>query len=149
VLTTGELYRDLGGDYFQKRDPERQTKRLIRQLEALGHTVTLQPTSTTQTSTAEEAGQENNPLDLDMASAICPNCHILLVEAASSSLTNLGTAVNTAATLGANAISNSYGGGESSSETSWDTSYYNHPGIAVTASSGDNGYGVEYPAASR
>jgi subtilase family serine protease len=31
----------------------------------------------------------------------------------------------------------------------WDTSYYNHPGIAVTASSGDNGYGVEYPAASR
>jgi subtilase family serine protease len=48
-------------------------------------------------------------LDLDMVSAICPNCHILLVEASSSSLTNLGTAVNTAATLGANEISNSYG----------------------------------------
>jgi subtilase family serine protease len=88
-------------------------------------------------------------LDLDMASAICPNCHILLVEAASSSLTNLGTAVNTAAKLGASTISNSYGGSESSSETSWDTSYYNHPGIAVTASSGDSGYGVQYPAASR
>jgi subtilase family serine protease len=87
-------------------------------------------------------------LDLDMASAICPSCHILLVEASNWSLTNLGTAVNTAARLGANAISNSYGGGESSSETSWDASYYNHPGVAVTASSGDSGYGVEYPAAS-
>jgi transposase len=43
MLTTGELYRDLGGDYFQRRDPERTTKRLIAQLEALGHTVTLQP----------------------------------------------------------------------------------------------------------
>jgi transposase len=42
MLTTGELYRDLGGDYFQRRDPERTTKRLIAQLEALGHSVTLQ-----------------------------------------------------------------------------------------------------------
>jgi transposase len=42
MLCTGELYNDLGGDYFRKRDPERTTKRLITQLEALGHTVTLQ-----------------------------------------------------------------------------------------------------------
>jgi transposase len=42
MLTTGELYRDLGGDYFRRRDPERQTRRLIAQLEALGHTVTLE-----------------------------------------------------------------------------------------------------------
>jgi transposase len=42
MLSTGELYNDLGGDYFRKRDPERTTKRLITQLEALGHTVTLQ-----------------------------------------------------------------------------------------------------------
>jgi transposase len=42
MLATGELYRDLGGDYFRKRDPERITKRLITQLEALGHSVTLQ-----------------------------------------------------------------------------------------------------------
>ncbi len=88
-------------------------------------------------------------LDLDMVSAICPNCHILLVEASSASLTNLGTAVNTAAQLGATEISNSYGGGESSSDTSYDTSYYDHPGIAITASAGDGGYGVEYPAASQ
>jgi len=88
-------------------------------------------------------------LDLDMVSATCPNCHILLVEASSSSLTNLGTAVNEAAKLGATEISNSYGGGESSSDTSYDTSYYNHPGIAITVSSGDSGYGVQYPAASQ
>ena len=86
-------------------------------------------------------------LDLDMVSAACPNCHIILVEASSASYTNLGTAVNEAAKLGANAISNSYGGSESSGETSYDA-YYNHPGIAVTVSSGDGGYGVEYPASS-
>jgi len=42
MLTTGELYRDLGGDYFRKRNPERATKHLVRQLEALGHRVTLE-----------------------------------------------------------------------------------------------------------
>jgi transposase len=42
MLTTGELYRDLGGDYFRRRDPERQTRRLVAQLERLGHTVTLE-----------------------------------------------------------------------------------------------------------
>jgi subtilase family serine protease len=88
-------------------------------------------------------------LDLDMASAICPGCKILLVEASSASLTNLGAAVNTAVTLGANVVSNSYGGSESSSETSSESTYYNHPGVAITASSGDGGYGVEFPAASR
>jgi transposase len=41
MLTTGETYRDLGGDYFTNRDPERQTSRLIAQLQRLGHTVTL------------------------------------------------------------------------------------------------------------
>ena len=88
-------------------------------------------------------------LDLDMVSAACPDCRILLVEAAGASMTNLGTAVNTAARLGATAISNSYGGSESSSDTSYDTTYFDHPGVAITASSGDNGYGVEYPAASQ
>ena len=42
MLTTGEIYSDLGGDYYQRRNPERQTKRLIAQLERLGHHVTLQ-----------------------------------------------------------------------------------------------------------
>ena len=88
-------------------------------------------------------------LDLDMVSAVCPNCHILLVEANSATFVDLGTAVNEAAALGANAISNSYGGGESSAETTSYDAYYNHPGHAITVSSGDSGYGVQYPAASR
>ena len=87
-------------------------------------------------------------LDLDMASAICPNCKILLVEADSNSFANLVAAVDRAAILGATQISNSYGGNEYPSETS-DESHYNHPDIAVTVSSGDSGYGAEFPASSR
>jgi len=87
-------------------------------------------------------------LDLDMASAICPSCKILLVEASSNSFANLSASVDEAAKLGANAISNSYGGSEYSSEVS-DQAHYNHPGIAITVSSGDGGYGVEFPAASQ
>jgi subtilase family serine protease len=88
-------------------------------------------------------------LDLDMVSAICPNCHILLVEASSASFANLSKAVDYAASVsGVVAISNSYGGPEYSSEAA-DESHYNHPGKAITVSSGDNGYGVEFPAASQ
>jgi subtilase family serine protease len=88
-------------------------------------------------------------LDLDMASAVCPNCKILLVEANSNSFTDLAAAEDTAAALGASVISNSYGGNEFSQETSatYD-SHFNHPGIPITVSTGDSGYGVEFPAAS-
>jgi subtilase family serine protease len=91
---------------------------------------------------------EEISLDLDMASAICPACKILLVEAKSNAFTNLAAAVDRAAAMGATVISNSYGGSEFSSEPSYE-SHYNHPGIAITVSSGDNGYGVEFPAASQ
>jgi subtilase family serine protease len=87
-------------------------------------------------------------LDVDMVSAICPNCHILLVEANSPTDANLGTAVNTAVAKGAKFVSNSYGGDEDSTELSEDGQYYDHPGVVVTASAGDDGYGAEYPAAS-
>lgn len=87
-------------------------------------------------------------LDLDMVSAVCPNCQIVLVETDDNGFGNLAAGVNEAAALGATQISNSYGGGEWSSEASLD-SYYTHAGVAVTASSGDNGYGVSYPAASK
>ncbi|GAB2699223.1 S53 family peptidase [Kitasatospora kifunensis] len=87
-------------------------------------------------------------LDLDMVSATCPNCNILLVEASSATTQDLGTAVNQAVSMGAKFVSNSYGGSETSDEASTDSSYYNHPGVAITASAGDSGYGVEYPAAS-
>ncbi|HEY6762183.1 MAG TPA: S53 family peptidase [Baekduia sp.] len=91
-------------------------------------------------------GQEIS-LDLDMASATCPNCKLLLVEADSSSMADLGAGVDTAVGLGATVVSNSYGGAEFASETKSD-SHYNHPGVAIVASSGDGGYGAEYPAAS-
>jgi subtilase family serine protease len=87
-------------------------------------------------------------LDLDMVSAICPSCHILLVEATSNSFANLAAAVDTAARLRATVISNSCGGSEYSGETS-DQAHFNHPGVAITVSSGDSGYGVEFPAASQ
>jgi N-acetylneuraminic acid mutarotase len=86
-------------------------------------------------------------LDIDMVSAACPNCHILLVEANSADVADLGTAEDEAVALGAKYVSNSYGTGDQSDELQWDA-YYNHPGVAVTASAGDDGYGVEYPAAS-
>jgi subtilase family serine protease len=85
-------------------------------------------------------------LDVDMASAICPGCHILLVEATSNSFANLGAAENYAATH-ANVVSNSFGGSDASDTTNG--SFYNHPGVAITVSSGDSGFGVEYPASSR
>jgi hypothetical protein len=86
-------------------------------------------------------------LDLDMVSAICPKCRILLVEADSNSFTDLGASVNTAIALGATIVSNSYGGTEWSTEAWYADAYYNHPGVAVLASTGDSGYGVEFPAA--
>lgn len=86
-------------------------------------------------------------LDLDMVSAICPNCHILLVEANNNHFKNLGISVNTAVKLGANAVSNSYGGPEAKKEIRFQSNYYNHPGVAITASSGDSGYGSSAPAA--
>jgi hypothetical protein len=92
-------------------------------------------------------GQEID-LDLQMVSASCPNCNILLVEANDDGSDNVGAAVNTAVALGASVVSNSYGGDESSDEAQDDAHYYQHAGVAIVASSGDDGYGVEYPAAS-
>jgi subtilase family serine protease len=89
---------------------------------------------------------QESALDLDMASAMCPNCRLILVEANTASLTNLAAAVDTAAGFGALAISNGYGGSES--KTSTIDFHYDHPGVAVTASSGDSGFGVQFPASS-
>ncbi|MFE9559284.1 peptidase S8 [Streptomyces sp. NPDC006703] len=89
-------------------------------------------------------------LDLDLVSAIAPRAKILFVEASSGTMTAMGTAVNRAVTLGAKYISNSYIFKESSSDPSYDKQYYNHPGVAVVAGSGDWDYswGVGYPSSS-
>jgi hypothetical protein len=88
-------------------------------------------------------------LDLDMVSAICPHCHILLVEANSNGFGDLGTAINEAVTLGATVVSDSWGTGEFDGETGWDGNV-DHPGVPITFSSGDGAYqgGVQYPSAS-
>jgi hypothetical protein len=95
---------------------------------------------------------EEESLDLDAVSSVCPNCHILLVEAdveaSGVTIQDLGASVDEAVALGATEVSNSYGTADESAETGWDQ-YYNHPGVAVTASAGDSGYGVNYPSASQ
>jgi hypothetical protein len=86
-------------------------------------------------------------VDMDMVSAVCPGCKILLVEASSAAQSNLSTAANYAAgQVGiGGAVSNSYGGSEFSGESD---SAYTHSGVAMVASSGDEGYVTEFPAAS-
>jgi subtilase family serine protease len=98
--------------------------------------------------TAEAGWAVEISLDMDMVSAACPNCHILLVEASSNSNGDLYTAEDEAVALGATEVSNSWGSKEESSETS-DDSYFHHTGALITAAAGDFGYEVEYPAASQ
>jgi subtilase family serine protease len=88
---------------------------------------------------------QESALDLDMVSAMCPGCTIYLVEGNTNSFKDLGIAVQTAANLGAHVISNSYGGTEGRYVSRFNF-YYDHPGVAVTASTGDDGYGVQFPA---
>jgi IPT/TIG domain len=117
-----------------------------------------------------EEGQEKNyppsnewefetSIDVDMVSATCPECHILLVEANSEAFADLGASVNKAVELGATEISNSYGFpeefcGEGNCEQF--NVDYDHPGVPVIASAGDTAYdnqldgwaSPEFPAAS-
>ena len=86
-------------------------------------------------------------LDLDMASAICPNCHLVLVEANDDTSNGLFVAENAAANM-AGYISNSWGGSESSSDLQLDNANFNHPGSVITASAGDSGFGTIYPSTS-
>ncbi len=73
--------------------------------------------------------------DVEVAHAVCQNCHILLVEADSPEYADLDTAENTAA-IHANEISDSWGGPEGGA----DDQAFNHPGVAIAAAAGDDGY---------
>lgn len=88
-------------------------------------------------------------LDVDAVSAACPDCKILVVQASSTSFADLGAAADTAARQsGVVAISNSYGSDGDAPDSTYG-SHYDHPGIAVTASTGDDGYqGGSFPASS-
>jgi subtilase family serine protease len=83
-------------------------------------------------------------LDLQAVSAACPQCHITLVEGNTPSLAALAAAENTAVALGANAVSNSYSASESGITAPY-AAAYDHPGVAITASSGDSGYLLAAP----
>src|SRR5262249_13665603 len=78
-------------------------------------------------------------LDLDMVSAVCPHCRIVLVEADSNAISDLAASVDTAAAAGADVVSNSYGTDEFTGMDAY-TSHYRHPGVFVTAASGDGGF---------
>jgi subtilase family protein len=89
---------------------------------------------------------EEISLDLAMASAACPTCRLTLVEAQNGSPNVLSAAVDTAAALNPAAISNSYGTPDWQTTPDQDA-HYNHPGIAIVASTGDDGT-VQFPASS-
>jgi hypothetical protein len=80
-------------------------------------------------------------LDVDMVSAACQDCRILLVVTDDNSNASLAAGVNTAVSLGATEVSNSYGGEENGGTVAL-ASAYDHPGVAITASSGDQAYGI-------
>jgi MYXO-CTERM domain-containing protein len=91
-------------------------------------------------------------LDVEMVSAACPECNILLVEADSPNSWDLGPAESEAVTLGASAISNSYGANEDPTDpfgTAYSdgpyASYFEHDGVLITVASGDWNYDGENP----
>ncbi|WP_194924231.1 S53 family peptidase [Catenulispora pinisilvae] len=83
-------------------------------------------------------------LDVDMVSAACPQCHILLVEGDDAHSSNLAASVDTAVKLGATEVSNSYGATEGNGIQAF-AGDYAHLGVAIFASSGDSGYGLGIP----
>jgi hypothetical protein len=91
-------------------------------------------------------------LDVEWAHSIAPEANIILFEAASNSYSDLMAAVATAADYsGVSAVSMSWGGGEFSSETSFDSSFLTpsgHQGVTFLASTGDDGTPAGYPALS-
>ncbi|MFI9783637.1 S8 family serine peptidase [Kitasatospora sp. NPDC051984] len=97
---------------------------------------------------ADGAWAGETALDLAMVSAIAPRAHLLLVEADSAGIADLGAAVNTAVAMGAKVVSISWGAPENGNAASYDTRYFDHPGVAIAVAAGDGGYGVIFPASS-
>lgn len=89
-------------------------------------------------------------LDVEAVSAACPSCRIMLLDAASAGLSDLGDATNAATAAGAHYVSMSFAVGEFDGQLGTDSYYYGAPGVTYVAASGDSGYsgGVAYPASS-
>ena len=90
-------------------------------------------------------------LDLQMVSAVCPTCHLLLVDADSSWISDLGPAIRTATRLGAHYVSMSWAGSESPQERQDDAAYLSEPNVTYVAATGDWGYaaGTAWPASGK
>lgn len=86
-------------------------------------------------------------LDVQAVSAICPTCHILLVDARSARSTDLGAAVQTAVRLGASYVSMSFGAPDGTQNATLNVKYYNAAGVTYVAAAGDSGYagGTMFP----
>jgi hypothetical protein len=92
-------------------------------------------------------------LDVDMASAACPSCNLLVVLADDDHSDGLFVATAKAAELGATVVSDSWGGLEDALEPAAMDHYLDHPGVAIFVASGDAGWdsgglGAQYPATS-
>jgi hypothetical protein len=96
--------------------------------------------STKYPHTRDQGWSLEESLDVDAVSAVCPNCRILLVKANTGKQTDLGQAEHAAAALGATELSNSYEGSETKKDLSYDSAYFDHPGIPIVAGSGDSGF---------
>ena len=114
------------------------------------------PAAAPPKSTSADDWDNEISLDVDMVSAICPNCAIDLIEANNESTPNMGKAEDTAVSLGAKFVSNSWDStgfpytfpGDYPGESAADA-YFNHPGVVIAFASGDNGYAAGYPASSQ
>jgi subtilase family serine protease len=103
---------------------------------------------TTDLPAAHVGWGEETSLDVDAVSAACPGCRILVVEADSDDLTDLGKAVNRAVSMGADAVSASWGNTEWSSWKTISADYFTHHGVPIVAATGDSGHGAaSFPAA--
>jgi subtilase family serine protease len=85
-------------------------------------------------------------IDMEVVSAVCPSCNIVVAEATSDSLSDLSNAVATAIASGATIVNASYGAPEDSADR-WLASPYENGQVKVVAAAGDWGFGVYYPAA--
>lgn len=96
---------------------------------------------------AVAAWAQETSLDVEMISALCPLCKIIVAEALTNKVSDLASTVDTAVSDGATVVSNSYATSESGATSS--ESHWNHAGVPMTAGAGDSGYGVGFPASSR
>jgi hypothetical protein len=113
-----------------------------------GTNLATDPSAAPPESPSDDNWVPETSLDTDMVSAICPNCTIDLIEANSDQLSDLATAEDTAVSLGAKFVSNSWSNADYPGESAYDQ-YFDHPGVAITFASGDDGYGASYPASSQ